>query len=109
MSIKTMDERLREQAHKDFQGELEKAAKAFQLALGIYQEPISEYQRKIRVNESGGPFPAYSNDLLNALVKTAFERGRDKVGDAAVQAFMQRVDELSQEVAELRDQVQGQS
>lgn len=106
MDTKTIDQRIRQKARDGYWAELQAASKQFTSTFfesfgGGAQTAIANPK-----NNSVHPYPNYwAGELLDEICKGLFKEFAAKHEEAAVAAFLARVDSLSNEVAELRGSI----
>lgn len=119
---KTLDERIREKAHQQWKADVEQAFKALDKVIG-----------NVTAREFNGPFKAVAVPATNDVVRfkdergerhtgtvevtmhwmrrnleaLAIDHGKAHAGDAAVAAFLTKVESLADEVESLRYQTLG--
>ncbi len=98
--IKTLDQRIREDAQKKLRDRIEIAAKPMFALLNWSSLPIPGLYRK---NNADDAIPADSHTVFKAFCDHLFAENVEREERIAIEAFLERVESLQQQVNELRD------
>ena len=102
-AVDSLEYRIRNKAEKNLKDKMGQAAIAFKTVLSIYHNNL---MIEVDTNE-GTTLSINTKPLVEAIVKMAFNREKDGVGNKAIKTFITKVDTLQADLDELRDNVEN--
>ena len=101
--VDTLEYRIRNKAEKDLRDKMTQAAVVFKHALSIFHNNMA-----IEIDtDEGTLLRVNTKPLIETIVKMAFNREKDGVGNDAIAAFITKVETLQADLDELRDNVEN--